>query len=281
MKGMPMFDLSRDFPADIEIRSGGSGRTVHGIVVPFGQVAEVSDGGRPPYREQFAPGSFARDIATRAGNFRGVKMLYQHNRVEPIGRATMLREDGAGLYGEFHVSDTTRGNEALSLLRDGVLDSFSVGFRPQAQEIRDGVTVRTKAQLREASLVTFPAYAGALVAGVRSLDPSQVALLSQLIETIADSGDATEMCDCCQAGCDCADCAGCTAGTATPPMPADMQMASTLIPLARVAGSQQATDPADPPALARTTDCDPASATPAVHPSFLNLRLRLREKGVF
>ena len=31
----------------------------------------------------------------------------------------------------------------------------------------EGVTVRTKAALRETSLVTFPAYAGALVAGVR------------------------------------------------------------------------------------------------------------------
>lgn len=161
--------LSRDFPADIEIRSDGTGRTVHGILVPYAQVARVSDGGAP-YEEEFAPGAFARDLAARAGDFRGVKFLYQHDSKEPIGRAVELREDEAGLYGAFRVSNTKRGDEALELLRDGVLDSFSIGFRPQDDERRGRVVVRTRAALRETSLVTFPAYAGAMVAGVRALD---------------------------------------------------------------------------------------------------------------
>jgi hypothetical protein len=40
-----MSNLIRDFVADIEIRSDGSGRTVHGILVPYNTVARVSDGG--------------------------------------------------------------------------------------------------------------------------------------------------------------------------------------------------------------------------------------------
>lgn len=161
--------LSREYAVDLEIRSDGTGRTVHGILVPYGQVARVSDGG-PAYDEAFEMGSFARDLVSRAGNFAGVKLLYQHNREQPIGRATDLREDAAGLYGSFRVSRLTLGDEALELLRDGVLDSFSIGFRPISDEIRGGVTWRTKAALRESSLVTFPAYAGAMVAGVRHLD---------------------------------------------------------------------------------------------------------------
>lgn len=163
--------LTRDFAVDLSIRSDGTGRTVHGILVPYGQVATVSDGGAP-YEEGFAEGAFARDLAVRAGNWSGVKMLYQHMRENPIGRAVELSEDAAGLYGAFTISRTSLGDEALELLRDGVLDSFSIGFRPLEDEKRGRVTWRTRAALREASLVTFPAYTGAAVAGVRHDDES-------------------------------------------------------------------------------------------------------------
>lgn len=163
--------LSREWALDLEIRSDGTGRTLHGILVPYGQVATVSDGG-PPYQEGFRFGAFARDIAARAGNFAGVKLLMHHDRTDPVGRATDVREDPAGLYVAFQVSRTTRGDEALTLYEDGVLDRFSVGFRPLAAERDAGVVWRTKAALREGSLVTFPAYAGATVNGLRDDETS-------------------------------------------------------------------------------------------------------------
>lgn len=160
-------ELTRAFVSDIEVRSDGTGRTVHGIVVPFDSVARVSDGGRP-YDEGFRRGAFKRTIDR--GAIARVKLLSQHNaRSNPLGRATMLREDRGGLYGEFHVSKTTAGDEALELLRDGALDSFSVGFRPVQAANESGVTWRTEVAIREASLVTFPSYETALVGGVRSL----------------------------------------------------------------------------------------------------------------
>lgn len=159
--------LSRAFAADIEVRSDGTGRTVAGIVVPFGRTAMVSDGG-PRYAEGFERGAFAGTI--RSGGTGRVKLLTQHERQRnPLGRATLLREDASGLYGEFKVSATPAGDEALELLRDGALDSFSVGFTPINHVKRDRVTWRTEVGLREASLVTFPAYEGALVQSVRSL----------------------------------------------------------------------------------------------------------------
>jgi HK97 family phage prohead protease len=174
-------DLSRAFVTDIEVRADREGRTVHGIVVPFGRIAKVSDGG-PTYQEAFQPGAFARTI--NAGVDR-VKLLSHHSaRTNPLGRATMLREDAAGLYGEFHVSNTRAGDEALELVRDGALDSFSVGFRPIQQAKRDGVVWRTEVAMREASLVTFPAYEGALIGGVRSLvdlTPEDVAELARML----------------------------------------------------------------------------------------------------
>src|SRR5690348_15215144 len=126
-----MNDFStRSFTPDICVRADSTGRTITGLVVPFGQVARVSDGG-PSYDEAFQYGAFARSINEHADR---VKLLAQHNKTSnPLGRATLLREDTAGLYGEFLVSRTAAGNEVLELVRDGALDSFSVGFSRRSQ----------------------------------------------------------------------------------------------------------------------------------------------------
>ena len=161
-----MSDLRRAYvAADLTIRAGGDGRTISGLVVPFGESARVSDGGRP-YMEAFQRGAFTKTLAERRSP---VKLLSQHDSTQPIGVATTLEERDAGLYGEFRVTETRHGNDQLALVRDGALDSFSVGFSPISHVQRDGVTVRTEVRLREVSLVTFPAYEGAVVTGLRSL----------------------------------------------------------------------------------------------------------------
>jgi hypothetical protein len=67
------------------------------------------------------------------------------------------------------VSRTNAGDEALELIRDGVVDAFSVGMKPvQEREPRRGYVERTEVKLLEASLVGFPAYEGARIAGIRS-----------------------------------------------------------------------------------------------------------------
>lgn len=176
--------ISRAFATDIEVRAGGTGRTVHGIIVPFGVTARVSDGG-PSYMEGFRKGAFARTIQHRGDR---VKLLSQHDqRRNPLGRATLLREDAAGLYGEFHVSRTVAGDEVLALITDGALDSFSVGFTPIQQERDADRTVwRTEVGLRETSVVTFPAYEGALVGGVRALTPDDLAELAAMLRESVD-----------------------------------------------------------------------------------------------
>lgn len=158
--------LTRATPADLEIR--GDGRTVVGIAVPFNAATPIQERG-VRYIESFTRGSFAKSIAQRKV---GVKFLAQHDRGSlPLGRAQLLREDAAGLYGEFRVSKTQAGDEALELIRDGALDAFSIGFSPirdQWSPDRQSV-VRVEARLHEVSAVSFPAYEGALIAGVRSL----------------------------------------------------------------------------------------------------------------
>ncbi len=156
--------VTRAFTGDLSIRADADGRTVSGIVVPFDTVARVSDGGRP-YQERFQRGAFRKTIAERGDR---VKLLLQHDHREPIGRATLLREDPAGLYGEFRVSAVPAGDHAIELVRDGVIDSFSVGFGKVKERADGDVTVRTEVALREASLVTFPAYDDARISGLRA-----------------------------------------------------------------------------------------------------------------
>lgn len=157
--------LQRAHPADLEVR--GDGRTVVGIAVPFDRPAEIRDTSGT-YAETFRRGAFARTIADRGDR---VKFLAQHERRSlPLGRALVLREDTAGLYAEFRVSKTQHGDEALELIRDGALDALSIGFRP----LRDRWTAdrsavdRLEVRLDEVSAVAFPAFADALIAGVRS-----------------------------------------------------------------------------------------------------------------
>ena len=160
--------LSRAFPSDLELR--GDGRTVVGIAVPFDQPTKIRDLSGS-YTETFKRGSFAKTIA--GGKPQAVKFFALHETQKlPLGRALNLREDAAGLAVELRVSKTKAGDEALELIRDRALDGLSVGFQPvQDRWNTDRSTVdRLEVRLREISAVSFPAYAGAAIAGVRSFD---------------------------------------------------------------------------------------------------------------
>lgn len=156
---------TRLFATTIELRRGGDGRTVTGIAVPFGEVIQIPEG-----REVFRPGAFKRTIAERGPS--RIKLLQQHDQSQwPVGVATVLREDPAGLYAEFKMATTLRGDEALTLVKDGVLDAFSIGFNPLpgGTQFVDGVAVRTEVRLDHVGLVSVPAYNSARVTGVRSV----------------------------------------------------------------------------------------------------------------
>jgi HK97 family phage prohead protease len=136
-----------------EARADLEERTIVGLAVPYGQTADI--GGM--YQERFAPGAI--------GSVEDVKLFYGHE--EPIGKVVEGRDTEQGYEIVAKVSDTVRGNEVLTLMRDGVLNKFSVGFIPVESE-KDGSTItRTKVSLKEVSVVPFPAFAGANITEVR------------------------------------------------------------------------------------------------------------------
>jgi HK97 family phage prohead protease len=181
-----MSDFTRAFVADIDVRSEGDGRTVCGIVVPWDTPARVSDGG-PTYTEVWQRGAFSKHLLERQSP---VKLLSQHDPLRPIGVSTVMREDAAGLYGEFRVSNTQFGNDQLELIRDGALDSFSIGFRPIKHTKRGDTVTRTEAAIRETSVVTFPAFAAAQITGVRG--EVDDAALARLLAAVAAADSAID-----------------------------------------------------------------------------------------
>ena len=156
------------------------GRTIHGIAVPYEQITTIGEyddrGQRREYREKFTYGSFARSIRERGHK---VRLLIGHEtRKLPVGHASELREERDGLYASFAVSDTTDGNDLLTLVRDGIVDSFSIGFTAIRDRWEGDLRIHHEAGLREVSAVNWPAYPGAAIAGVRSLDAQRVILRS-------------------------------------------------------------------------------------------------------
>lgn len=156
---------------NFEVRLEADTREVVGIAVPYGQVADIAG----VYREQFVPGAIR--------SVEDVKLFWQHS--EPIGKILEGRDTAEGFEIRAKISDTPRGQEAYTLLRDGVINKFSVGFAP-VEQTRDGdLVTRTLVDLKEVSLVSFPAFAGASVSEVReeSAVAEVVADLTQSKET--------------------------------------------------------------------------------------------------
>jgi len=147
-----------------EVRLEADTREVVGIAVPYGQVADIG-----AYQEKFAPGAIR--------SVEDVKLFWQHS--EPIGKILEGRDTEAGFEIRAMISDTPRGQEAYTLLKDGVINKFSVGFMPVEQTREGSLVTRTLVDLKEVSLVSFPAFQGANVAEVR--EESTVA------EVVADS----------------------------------------------------------------------------------------------
>nr|WP_257213870.1 HK97 family phage prohead protease [Rhodococcus pyridinivorans] len=141
------------------------------------------DDGDGPYRERFLKGSTARSIRERAHKIR--LMVGHDTRRLPIGTTVEMVEADDGLHAAFRISETADGNDALTLIRDGIVDSFSIGFIPlRSQRASDGVIERLEVSIREVSLVFQGAYPGAKLAGVRaaqqqslSVDAARVRML--------------------------------------------------------------------------------------------------------
>jgi uncharacterized protein len=159
-------------------------REITGIAVPWNRAAQIGDW----YWERFAPGSVQ--------NSDDALLFWRH--ADPIGRITGNADLEDGWQVTARVSETSLGNDALTLARDGVVQQLSVGFEPGGDyevEERDGelpTITRTRVRVREVSLVPFGAYGdGATITEVRERPNPKGE--SPMSETTTQAPDLTEV----------------------------------------------------------------------------------------
>jgi uncharacterized protein len=114
------------------------------------------------------PGAFR---ATLEGGAK-VRFLYAHDASQVLGRPLELYEDERGLFGRFRISKTRLGQDVHTLLSDGSLDSFSIGFIARDFEHDEKANVRhlKSVELLECSVVSLPMQPRATVTAVKDRD---------------------------------------------------------------------------------------------------------------
>jgi len=142
-------------------------RTIVGLAVPYGQEIELTGN----LKERFEAGAIE--------SVDDVKLFYGHE--EPIGKVIEGRDTPEGYEIVAKISDTPRGNEVYTLLQDDVLNRFSVGFFPVKDRKEGQTIVRELIDLKEVSVVPFPAFEGAKITEVRS--ESEAELVEEIVET--------------------------------------------------------------------------------------------------
>jgi HK97 family phage prohead protease len=147
-------------------------RTIVGLAVPYGQEIELTGN----LKERFEAGAIE--------SVEDVKLFYGHE--EPIGKVMEGRDTEEGFEIVARISDTVRGNEVYTLLQDGVLNRFSVGFFPVKDRKEGQTIVRELVDLKEVSVVPFPAFEGAKITEVRSESETEE------VEEVAETPNETE-----------------------------------------------------------------------------------------
>lgn len=122
----------------------------------------------------------AGDIVTAEAWAKGVEnfrqnpvMLYQHKHDCPIGRFNQITVDKKGIFVEGTVSEAAEKNHGIhTLIKDGALKSFSVGFRVKNGKYNsaDDTMLITEVELLEISIVSVPCNQESLFSLRKSFD---------------------------------------------------------------------------------------------------------------
>jgi uncharacterized protein len=151
------------FPLDVRAADLEQ-RTIEGIVVPYNETSYLTP---DPAGERFLPGSLSRTVKDRGSR---IKLFRNHDHREAFGtRSEWDPNDSKGLWARFHVPPGAARDEFLNDVAQGLLDAFSVGFRPiRTRRAQDGAREIQEAALHEVSVAPLAAYDGARVLAVRT-----------------------------------------------------------------------------------------------------------------
>jgi len=141
-------------------------RIVGGIAVPWNETSRLTP---DPAGERFLPGSLTRSVKARGDRQKLYRGNHGHDMI-PVGRPVELNaRHPDGLWTTWRIARTPVGDQTLEEVREGLLDSFSIGFRAiKALRGTDGAREIHEAELGEVTLLPSGAYDGARVLEVRA-----------------------------------------------------------------------------------------------------------------
>lgn len=165
------FDVS-----EWEWHSRGDGRTVIGRMVPYNEVAEITErhsetGEIVTFREQFLERSCMQMVqaAERRGNASWMKFRIEHDDSFDgwVGYAQTIRDAKDGGYATFRLYDSVDLDKVRSILKEshtGLSVNFGAIVPP---EMRDGVVSHRQIHVEHVAATPMPAYVGAGITAMR------------------------------------------------------------------------------------------------------------------
>lgn len=146
--------LTLTIPTPEVLAADTEGRTLTGIVVPYGPVGNTSAG----------PIAVKAGAVQLPGDLSRVKLVDEHrNPPRPVGYAIRAEDTATGLRMTFHVAATPDGDRALLEASERIRDAFSVEMSDISLDARGTLTA---GRLTAVAQVTVPAFSDARVESV-------------------------------------------------------------------------------------------------------------------
>ena len=156
-----MIRLTSENTFSIDAAAGDAPRRqISGVAVEYNKIATVSDG----TKVMFMPGSLSAEG-------KNPKLYMQHDSSQILGQVTEREDVGTAMMFVAKISKTLKGDEALTLIADGTIDSVSVGVNPLKFYDDNGVMVIEAAMWQELSLVSQPAFEGSVITDIAASIP--------------------------------------------------------------------------------------------------------------
>ncbi|MEM6230154.1 HK97 family phage prohead protease [Shewanella scandinavica] len=122
--------------------------------------------------EETMKGAFRQTIANHKAKGTMPKMLFNHNRNEPIGKWISMEEDEHGLKmtGQL-ILEVQRAREIYALMKTGALNGFSIGGKVKQRQYDriNRVTKLIELELGEVSIVPFPCNDQSTLTSIKSI----------------------------------------------------------------------------------------------------------------
>ena len=145
------------------------------------------------YGDIVRKGAFVESIGEWEAKGKMPPILWNHDPSDPIGVYTKMQEDDKGLFveGRLLIDDVPRAKQTHALMKAGVIDGLSIGYRVKEYlyNVAEEVTDLIKLSLREVSIVTFPANPETRIEAVKSrLDAGELPTLPEFEKFLREAG---------------------------------------------------------------------------------------------